>query len=147
MNNLKKNRLNKLNKLLMEQDTASMRRASTRRAARGESEQSSKSVKKSSLLNTATDLLTLKGGESVLKKALGKAGVKVGKGQLKKSFLRRAIQSLGPRALLLARLARAPPLRRSPPQLLLALLLVQHLVMVLIKYLLLLILRERSKKG
>jgi len=104
MNNLKKNRLNKLNKLLMEQQRPpSMRRAAARRS-RGDTKQSPQSVNKSSLLDktldTATTLLTLKGGKEVLEKALGKAGAKVGKDQIKKSFLRRIIQSLGPRALI-----------------------------------------------
>ena len=79
MNKLQEQRLKRLNSLLMEQkmneEPRSVRSKTARRAARGESEQSSKSVEKSSLFNTATDLLTIKGGVSVLEKALGKAGV------------------------------------------------------------------------
>lgn len=100
MNNLKKNRLNKLNKLLMEQERpSSMKRAAARRS-RGDTKQSPQSVEKSNLLDKVEGLLAIRGGKEVLKKALEKAGVKVGKDQVKKSFLRRAIQSLGPRALI-----------------------------------------------
>tara|TARA_R110002020_G_scaffold100365_1_gene237334 strand:+ start:2237 stop:3667 length:1431 start_codon:yes stop_codon:yes gene_type:complete len=100
MNKLQQQKLIKLNELLMEQERpASMRRAAARRS-RGDTKQSPQSVEKSDLLDKAEALLALKGGQEVLKKALKKAGVKVGKDQVKKSFLRRTIQRLGPRALI-----------------------------------------------
>lgn len=100
MSKIQEQRLKRLNSLLMEQERpASMRRAAARRS-RGGAKQSPQSVEKSDLLDKAEGLLAIRGGKEVLKKALEKAGVKVGKDQVKKSFLRRVIQSLGPRALI-----------------------------------------------
>jgi hypothetical protein len=96
MNNLKKNRLNKLNKLLMEQERpSSMKRAAARRN-RGDAKQPPKSVKKSGILSTMLEYLKYKGGEAILKKALKKAGIKVGKKQIEKKLLIKALQKLGP---------------------------------------------------